>query len=75
MKIKRKQYEKALKVVEHAWEQLKIVKAWEDATKKVGDLGNQQIIAITVNDDGTIRTECEVVHGRGDRQPTEGKPQ
>ncbi len=74
MKIKLKQYERALKVVEQAREQLKIVKTWDEAVKQVGDLGNQQIVAITVNEDGSIRTECELVHRRRDSESAQSQP-
>lgn len=60
MRITFKNYEKARSAVEAAREQLKLVKLWDDAVKQVGDLRNQRIVAITVNDDGTIRTECEL---------------
>ena len=60
MRITRKTYEKACESVEAAREQLKVVKLWDEAVKRLGDLGNQQLVAITVNDDGGIRTECEL---------------
>ena len=64
MRITRKNYEKARKTVEAAREQMKLVKLWDEALKRVGDLGNQQLVAITVSDDGSIRTECELKNDR-----------
>jgi hypothetical protein len=75
MRITRRNYEKARAAVEIAREQLKLVKIWEDTLRRMGDLGNQQLTAITVNGDGSVRTECELVHGRGDSSASEGKPE
>jgi len=61
MRITRKAYEKARAAVEDAREQLKLMKAWEDALRRVGNLGNQHLVAVTVGDDGSVRTECELV--------------
>lgn len=63
VRITRKSYERARTVVEQAREQLRIVKAWEETVRRLGDLGSQQLVAITVNDDGSIKTECELVSG------------
>lgn len=71
MRITRKNYERARKAVEQAREQMRLVKIWDEAAAKLGTLENQQLIAITVNDDGTIRTECELVHGPRDRNPAQ----
>lgn len=71
MRITRKTYEKARAAVEAAREQLKLVKAWEDANRRIGDLGNHQLVAITVSDDGSIRTECELVAGQASRATSE----
>lgn len=62
MRITRRSYEKARAAVETAREQMKVVKAWEDAARQLGDLGKQRLVAITVNEDGSIRTECEFVN-------------
>jgi hypothetical protein len=75
MRITRKKYENARAAVEAAREQLKLVKIWEETRRQMGDLGNQQLTAITVNGDGSVRTECELVHGRGDRPDSESKPE
>lgn len=65
MRITRKNYEKARKTVEAAREQMKLVKVWDDAVKRLGDLGRQQLVAITVNDDdGSILTECALASQR-----------
>lgn len=71
MRITRKNYEKARVAVEAAREQMKVVKAWDDAIRQLGNLGNQQLVAITVNEDGSIRTECELVHGGRDSKGTQ----
>lgn len=60
MRMTRKSYERAKVAVEEARQQIKIVKAWEDAVRRLGSLGNLQLVAITVNEDGSLRTECEV---------------
>ena len=60
MRITVKNYEKARKTVERAHEQMKLVEAWDEAVKKLGDLGNQRLVAITIGDDGSVRTECEL---------------
>jgi hypothetical protein len=75
MRITRKSYDKARQAVDAAREQMKIVKLWDEAVKRLGDLGNQRLVAITVNDDGCIRTECELVYGRGDRAAVENQSQ
>lgn len=64
MRITRKAYEKARQVVAEAREQEKTVKIWEEALKRLGDIGNQELVAITVTDDGAVRTECELVRER-----------
>ena len=66
MRITRKQYDKAKLAVESAREQMKLVTLWNEALKRVGNLGNQQLVAVTVNDDGSIRTECELAQSRGE---------
>jgi hypothetical protein len=75
MRITRKNYEKARRALEEAKEQTHIVRTWEEAVHKLGVLGNQQLVAITVNSDGSVRTECELVHGRGDSSATQNKPE
>lgn len=71
MRITRKSYEKARAAVVDAREQMKVVKAWEDALRQLGSLGNQQLVSITINDDGSMRTECELVNGRSNGQISE----
>lgn len=71
MRITRKSYEKARASVVDAREQMKVVKAWEDAVRQLGNLGNQQLVSITINGDGSVRTECELVNGRNNRQVSE----
>jgi hypothetical protein len=60
MRITRKSYERARAAVEEAREQIKLVKAWEDALRRLGNLGNQQLVAVTVSEDGSLKTECEL---------------
>ncbi len=62
MRLTRKNYENAKKILEKAKAHLPTVKKWEEAMKQIGDVGNQRIIAIKFNDkDGSITTECEMV--------------
>ncbi|WP_428305421.1 hypothetical protein [Lacipirellula sp.] len=72
MRITRKSYEKARAAVVEAREQIKIVKAWEDALRQLGSLGNQQIVAITISEDGGVRTECQLLSAGSDRPAAEG---
>lgn len=60
MRVTRKAYEKAKQLVEAAREQAKVVDAWERAAKQVGEDNGQQLEAVIVNDDGTIRVECSL---------------
>ena len=55
MRITRQKYDRARSVVEAAREQMKLIKQWDEAAKRV-DHPNQ-IDAITVNEDGSIRFE------------------
>jgi len=66
MRITLKKYEQAKKAVEEAKAHLKTIKVWEEALKKLGNLGNQRVVAITFKDD-QIKTECEL-------DETAGKP-
>lgn len=59
MKLTLKKYEQAKKIVAKAKSQQEVVKIWEDAMKKIGDLGNQRVVAVTIKD-GKITTECEL---------------
>lgn len=71
MRVTRKSYEKACATVAAAREQLKLVKVWEDTVRQLGNLGNQQLVALTVNEDGSIQTECKLLHGKESANPTE----
>jgi hypothetical protein len=75
MRITRKTYEKARTVVEKAREQIKLVKAWEDAIRRLGNIGNQELVAITVSEGGVVKTECELVTTEVDATVSESKPQ
>lgn len=75
MRITRKSYEKALKQVEAAREQTRLVRIWDEAVKRLGDIGNQQLVAITVGEDGTVRTECELAPSKANGTPPQTKPQ
>lgn len=59
MRLTLRSYEKAKKIVAEAKSQHEVIKAWEDAIRKLGDLGNQRVIAMTIKD-GRITTECEL---------------
>ena len=59
MKLTRKKYEQAKKIVADAKSQQEVIKTWDEAMKKLGDLGNQRVIAMTIKD-GKITTECEL---------------
>lgn len=71
MRVTRKSYEKACAVVTAAREQLKIVKVWEDTVRQLGNLGNQQLVALTVNEDGSIQTECKLLTGNDDAKSSQ----
>lgn len=64
MRVTRKAYEKAKQLVEAAREQAKIVAAWERAAKQVGENNGQQLEAVMVDDDGSIRVECSLAPPR-----------
>lgn len=66
MRLTLKKYEQAKKSVEEAKAHLKTIKTWGEAVKKIGHVGNQKIVAITIKD-GRITTECEF-------DETAGKP-
>jgi hypothetical protein len=73
VRITRKNYEKARKAVEAALEDAKTVKLWEDTVARLGNLGSQELVAITVSHGGVVRTECELVHKKSTtttQQPT-----
>jgi len=74
VRITRKSYEKARAVVEAAREQVKLVKAWEETVRRLGDLGSQELVAVTLEDDGGVRTECRLATAHAPqptRNPTE----
>jgi hypothetical protein len=60
MRITRKAYDKAKKLVEEARAQIKLVKVWEETVAQLGPLGNHQLVAIVIGEDGVVRTECEM---------------
>lgn len=60
MRITLKNYEKARKIVEQAKEQRKVVDTWNDALKQIGDLGNQKLVAIQIDGNGEIHTQCKL---------------
>jgi hypothetical protein len=75
MRITRKSYEKARTVVAEARQQIQVVKAWEDAVRQLGGLGNQRLVAITLNGDGSIKTECELFNVSSATAVLEEKPE
>ena len=76
MRITRKSYERAKSAVEAARGQLAVVKTWEDVVRRFGNLGDrQQLVAIVVEEDGSIKAECELADSTGDRQASENKPE
>ena len=74
MRITRKGYEKARRTIELARDQAKIVRTWEEAVARLGNLGSQELVAITVSDDGVVRTECELVRTPRNGAPPENPP-
>lgn len=60
MRITRKAYEKARASVEAAREQIKLVRTWEDTVKRAGSLEGQELVAITVSEDGSVRIESQL---------------
>jgi hypothetical protein len=74
MRITRKNYEKARKAVEAAHEDAKTVKLWEDTVARLGNLGSQELVAITVSDDGGVKTECELVPNQRSSTTTQVRP-
>ena len=66
MRLTLKEYEKAKKAVEDAKAHREVVKTWDDAMKKIGPVGNQKVVAISIKD-GRITTKCEY-------DETAGKP-
>jgi len=59
MRLTVKAYEKAKKIVADAKAQQHVIKTWEESLKKLGNTGNQRVVAITTKD-GKITTECEL---------------
>ena len=66
MRLTLKKVEQAKKDCKKAEAAAKVIKAWQEAVKKIGPIGNQKIVAITIKD-GKISTECEL-------DETAGKP-
>ncbi len=61
MRITKRQYQRAQRIVSQAKEQARLVKIWEDAMTKIGD---QDVAYITVEPNGKIRAEC-IIDGSG----------
>ena len=57
MRITRKKFDKARKLVREAKEAMKIVRAWEAAQKA---FPNQSIETVTVGENGQIKAECVI---------------
>ena len=64
LRITRKKYEKARQVVEAAREQMKTIKHWEEAVKQID--ASENVDAIAIGDDGTIRFELLHHAGNGE---------
>ena len=64
MRLTLKEYEKAKKAVEDAKAHREVVKTWDDAMKKLGSVGNQKVVAISIKD-GKITTKCEFDEAAG----------
>jgi hypothetical protein len=62
MRMTRKSYERARAIVENAREQIKLVRAWEEAMRRIGNLNSQELVAITVHKDGSLKTECKLAN-------------
>jgi len=59
MKISRSRYEKAKQMVKKMAFYQDTVQAWEEAMRRVGDVGDQTVVAIEITADGKIKIECE----------------
>lgn len=55
MRITRTKYNRARAIVDDAREQMKLIKQWDEAVKKVGN--PDQVDAVTIKEDGSIRFE------------------
>jgi len=66
MRLTLKKYEQAKRDVLKGKEAEKVVKRWEENLKRLGNLGNQRVVSMTIKD-GQIKTECEF-------DETAGKP-
>lgn len=66
MRLTLKKVEQAKKAIAEAVKLQEMVKTWNEAMKKIGDTGNQKVVAITIKD-GRIATVCEF-------DETAGKP-
>ncbi len=58
MRLSLKKYEAAKKEIAKLRIHQKTVTDWEEAIKKVGDVGNQRVVSICF-EDGKLITECE----------------
>lgn len=59
MKISRSRYEKARRMLAEVASYQRTVQTWEEAMTRVGDVGDQTVVAIEITEDGKIKTECE----------------
>jgi hypothetical protein len=61
MRLTLKKYEQAKKAVEEAKVHQKVIKTWDEAVKKIGNLGNQRLVAVNFDDEGNVlTTECDL---------------
>lgn len=59
MKISRSRYEKARRMLAEVTSYQRTVQTWEEAIKRVGNVGDQTVVAIEITEDGRIKIECE----------------
>lgn len=61
MRLTLKKYEQTKKAVEEAKAHQEVIRAWDEAVKKNGSVGNQRIVAMNMDDTGNVLTrECEL---------------
>ena len=58
MRLSLKKYEAAKEQISKLRIHQKTVTDWEEAMKQVGDVGNQRVVSICIQD-GKVTTECE----------------
>lgn len=61
MRLTLKEYEQAKKAVERAKAHQKVMKKWDEALKKAGNLGDQKVVAMRLDDETgeLLKMECE----------------